>query len=449
MNPVRLLRMIGMVIVPIATVNSCSILKFNLKLFFALNLYDPVFKKNLIRGINCRYMGIFTFSAMSSSSSHPNFSQLPPGSECHYLRGENASLKMENQELTSTAGALFRENEDAKVLLGQKDNEIAQKDKKLEESEKGLRQSILEARAQKNQHDLDMQELNFKSEAALKKMQTQLEKKDKLLEKKRESMLSYKQRWMQAEKRATTAKRKADSEIAQLKTEKTICKQKGVDIDLLLSSEQESPPMVPVNTTTVLTKGHHSIALVSKDYVGLNASKLGVFEMREDVVRRRPTFKKQGEDEFLFYDTHGNWTVGNDTSKAQGCWMVKSKARTPDAITETWMVHDGSAWSEVPTAKIIKSTDYTCDSEDEDGENEAWYYNLTGEHEALCEDGSAVVIKFEDRHYVVSYNWYEDADDNIVNDEAEIKKASLGMLTNSKPPTDDDGDIEGDFVPKA
>ena len=62
-------------------------------------------------------MGIFTFSAMSSSSSHPNFTQLPPGSEFHYLRGENASLKMENHELTSTAGALFQENEDAPPSL--------------------------------------------------------------------------------------------------------------------------------------------------------------------------------------------------------------------------------------------------------------------------------------------------------------------------------------------
>ena len=86
--------------------------------------------------------------------------------------------------------------------------------------------------------------------------------------------------------------------------------------------------------------------------------------------------------------------------------------------------------------------------EDEDGENEAWSYTLTGEHESLCEDGSAVVIPFDSKHYVVPYSWYEGADEETVSDEAAVKKVSVGMLTNPKPPTGD-GDIEGDFVVKA
>jgi len=46
MNPVRLLRMIGMVRVLTATVNSCSILKIQFKkLFFIETKYNPVLKK--------------------------------------------------------------------------------------------------------------------------------------------------------------------------------------------------------------------------------------------------------------------------------------------------------------------------------------------------------------------------------------------------------------------
>ena len=91
--------------------------------------------------------------------------------------------------------------------------------------------------------------------------------------------------------------------------------------------------------------------------------------------------------------------------------------------------------------------DEDSDVEEED-ENEAWSYTLTGEHEALCEDGSAVVIPFDTKHYVVPYNWYENAEGDIVSDEDEVKKVSVGMLTNPKPPAGD-GDIEGDFVVKA
>jgi hypothetical protein len=48
--------------------------------------------------------------------------------------------------------------------------------------------------------------------------------------------------------------------------------------------------------------------------------------------------------------------VGGDTSKSVGWWKAKSEVMTPSAITEPWSVGDGSAWVEVPAAKIIKAT---------------------------------------------------------------------------------------------
>ena len=391
MNPVRLLRMIGMVRDPIATVNSCSVLKFNLKLFFALNLYNPVFKKKFDKRGFCQHMGIFTFSAMSSSSSHPNFTQLPPGSEFHYLRGENASLKMENHELTSTAGALFQENEDAKVLIGQKDKEIAQKNKKLEESEERLRQSIMEARAQKNQHDLDMQELGFKNEAALKKMKTQLDEKDKEREKEKSNAEWQRRRRSDYEKQALEEKIAKDAEIAQLKaevlklkTEKTICKQKGVNIDLLVSSEQTKRPVAT---------GSDADETDAQEATGVSG---------------------------------GGSDGGGDITQEVD---LGTHAQLEEVLKE------------------LQNRDTASDADsDEEDEIEAWIYTLPEEHKGLSSDGQAVVMQLDTKHYVVSYESYEALEEV---DEAEIKKASLGMLTNPKLPTDEDGEIEGDFVPKA
>jgi hypothetical protein len=73
-------------------------------------------------------------------------------------------------------------------------------------------------------------------------------------------------------------------------------------------------------------------------------------------VAGRPTFKKLGKKEFGFY----GWIVGPDTSQPVGWWMVTSKAMAPDAITETWTVHDGS-WHEVHGAtKRTETNDQRC-----------------------------------------------------------------------------------------
>jgi hypothetical protein len=96
-----------------------------------------------------------------------------------------------------------------------------------------------------------------------------------------------------------------------------------------------------------------AVALQAEGYSGAKVDCLGVFKWQEKVLQRRPTYKKPGKDEYLFYTNEGFWKVGSDTSKAVGDWSVKSTARLPGAITEPWKVFDGSKWVEVPAAKVV------------------------------------------------------------------------------------------------
>jgi hypothetical protein len=108
------------------------------------------------------------------------------------------------------------------------------------------------------------------------------------------------------------------------------------------------------------------VALHAEGYTGAKTGYLGIFERQEEMVEERPTYKKPGKKEFLFYSSDGSWLVGADTSKADGWWKVESTATTPGAITETWQVGlvAGRAggllrtriitWPRVPAAKVVK-----------------------------------------------------------------------------------------------
>jgi len=83
------------------------------------------------------------------------------------------------------------------------------------------------------------------------------------------------------------------------------------------------------------------VVLAAEGYAGHNAEWLGLYERKDEVVEGRPTFKKPGEEQYLFYTTNGKWAVHSDTSKDSGMWMVESTAKTPGAIAEPWTVFDG------------------------------------------------------------------------------------------------------------
>ena len=96
------------------------------------------------------------------------------------------------------------------------------------------------------------------------------------------------------------------------------------------------------------------VAMQADGYTGKKAERLGVFELQAEVVQGRPTYKKRGEQMFLFYSTVGFWMVGPDTSKTSGGWAANSGAMTPGAITEAWQVYGGSSFVDVRAAKIVK-----------------------------------------------------------------------------------------------
>lgn len=107
------------------------------------------------------------------------------------------------------------------------------------------------------------------------------------------------------------------------------------------------------------------VVLYADGYTGRSATRLGVFELQEEVVQGRPTYKKRDEEQYLFYrfvGTVGCWMVGEDTSKPSAWWLVKSGAETPDAIaiTEVWMVHTGSVWSHVGAVTILPLDVFTA-----------------------------------------------------------------------------------------
>ena len=96
-------------------------------------------------------------------------------------------------------------------------------------------------------------------------------------------------------------------------------------------------------------------------YSGSESSMLGVFELQAEAeaVNEKPTYKKPGEDLYLFYTGRprsflmGSWTVGSGACKAEylvapqpgsspksmGAWAVKSAAQTPQHA-HRWTVFD-------------------------------------------------------------------------------------------------------------
>jgi hypothetical protein len=113
----------------------------------------------------------------------------------------------------------------------------------------------------------------------------------------------------------------------------------------------------PEEEAAAEAKAYGHVALQAEGYVGPNASMLGVFELQEDMVQERPTYKMPGKEMFLFYSSRDRWIVGRDTSEARCSWRTAkmSAAQTPGAITETWQTTLGvSTWGDVPAAKIVK-----------------------------------------------------------------------------------------------
>ena len=83
----------------------------------------------------------------------------------------------------------------------------------------------------------------------------------------------------------------------------------------------------------------------------------GVFGLQTAMVHGRPSYKQPGSDRYLFH-TGTNWFVGDDVSKSSGWWMVTSAATTPDAISETWKVYDGTDWVDEDDVEVVSRAQF-------------------------------------------------------------------------------------------
>jgi len=102
---------------------------------------------------------------------------------------------------------------------------------------------------------------------------------------------------------------------------------------------------------------------------------------------------------------------------------------------------DGNAQAQALLAQLQNEKDvFGTDSDEE--EDREWTYTL-------ADGGDAVVLKFGAKHYVVTMDWYEAADDEDTADEEKVKAVHIGMLNNVTYPTEADEDVVGDFVAKA
>ena len=90
--------------------------------------------------------------------------------------------------------------------------------------------------------------------------------------------------------------------------------------------------------------------------------------------------------------------------------------------------------------------DADSESEEEEG---PWTFTLPAEHTALSAEGEAAVLKFGDNHYVMTMDWYEAAEEDVIASEEQVSKDSIGMLKSPKYPAEEGEDIEGTFAKKA
>jgi hypothetical protein len=84
---------------------------------------------------------------------------------------------------------------------------------------------------------------------------------------------------------------------------------------------------------------------------------MGMYELMEGKeVNGRGVWQMAGGVEFfMYYASNNKWCVsvraGMEAGKASGWMYVASAALTPDQITETWELDDGTAWVDAPKVR--------------------------------------------------------------------------------------------------
>jgi hypothetical protein len=84
---------------------------------------------------------------------------------------------------------------------------------------------------------------------------------------------------------------------------------------------------------------------------------MGMYELMEgkEVNGRGVWQMAGGQDWFMYYGSIKEWFIGDranmEAREGAGGMSVASTALTPDQVTETWQVVDGTAWVDAPKVR--------------------------------------------------------------------------------------------------
>jgi hypothetical protein len=87
---------------------------------------------------------------------------------------------------------------------------------------------------------------------------------------------------------------------------------------------------------------------------------MNVYELMEgkEVNARGVWQMEGGQERFMYYGSNKEWFISNraDMEAGKGWMNVASAALTPEQITETWQLWDGTAWIAAPKVRACKKT---------------------------------------------------------------------------------------------
>jgi hypothetical protein len=91
-------------------------------------------------------------------------------------------------------------------------------------------------------------------------------------------------------------------------------------------------------------------------------NKMGMYELIEgkEVNGRGVWQMAGGKEYFMYYNSIKEWMIGDsreymEAGKADGWMYVATTALTPDQVTGTWKVWDGTAWVDAPKVRAWRA----------------------------------------------------------------------------------------------
>ena len=82
---------------------------------------------------------------------------------------------------------------------------------------------------------------------------------------------------------------------------------------------------------------------------------MGMYELMEGKEVHGRGVWQMGQEVFMYYSSNKEWMISHraamEAGEASGWMYVASTALTPDQVTETWQVGDGTGWPDAPKVR--------------------------------------------------------------------------------------------------